>query len=101
MGRVLFRKRDELLVDRVHNPALDPNDHCLVATVADDDTLEDALGHYIGFLGHLAAPFAKDRVDPGNVAPHLPHARRVLELAVRPLEAQIENLLAEDVELGV
>jgi len=43
--RVLLRLRDKLLVDRVHHPPLDPHDHGLVAGVADDNPLEDALRH--------------------------------------------------------
>src|ERR1700726_461399 len=36
-----------------------------------------------------------DRLDACDVAPHLAHPRRVLELTGRPLEAQVEALLPE------
>src|SRR5512134_2713374 len=37
----------------------------------------------------------RNRLDPGDVAPDLPHARCVLELARRRLKAQIELLLLQ------
>ena len=40
-----YAAHDELLVDRVHDAALDANDDRLVAGVADDHTLEDAFRH--------------------------------------------------------
>src|SRR5258706_15595035 len=36
-----------------------------------------------------------DGLDPGDVAAHLTDARRILELAGRPLETQVEPLLLE------
>src|SRR5260221_8661307 len=40
-----LRAHDDLLVDRVHDAALDANDDRLVAGVADDHTLQDAFRH--------------------------------------------------------
>src|SRR6516165_6646402 len=37
----------------------------------------------------------RDRLGPGNVAPHRAHPRRVFELARRFLEAQVEALLLQ------
>src|SRR5215470_10647479 len=45
MRRVLLRAANELLVDRVHDAALDADDHRLVRLVADHDPVEDAPGH--------------------------------------------------------
>src|SRR5262245_58450165 len=42
-----------------------------------------------------------DGLDPGDVAAHGAHPRRILELAGRPLEAQVEPLLLELQELVV
>ena len=42
---------------------------------------------------------AQHGLDTGDIAPDLPHPGRILELAVRTLEAQIEDLPAEDIEL--
>src|SRR5262249_12693068 len=44
---------------------------------------------------------AQDGFDPRDVAPHLAHPRRVLELAARALEAQVERLLREIVDLAL
>src|SRR5258708_68450 len=51
--------------------------------------------------GGLGGPgaLALDGLDPRDVAPHLAHPRRILELAARPLEAQVEGLLGEVVDL--
>src|SRR3546814_7587804 len=43
----------------------------------------------------LFRSIAQDRFDSRDVAANLPHARRVLELATGPLEAQVELLLAQ------
>jgi hypothetical protein len=40
-------------------------------------------------------PAVQRRLDAGDVAPHLAHARGVLELSARPLETQVERFLAE------
>ena len=42
---VFFRARHELLVQRVHDPALDAHDHGLVTGVADHDSLQNAFRH--------------------------------------------------------
>src|SRR5215470_3656747 len=42
-----------------------------------------------------AALLPGDGFDARDVAPHLAHARCVLELTARPLEAQVEALLLE------
>src|SRR5947209_3120331 len=47
----------------------------------------------------LAAAFAENGLDAGDVAPHLAHPRRVLQLTAGALEAQIEDLLAERIDL--
>src|SRR5690242_16861682 len=54
-----------------------------------------------GGRGGFDAPgaLAQDGLDPRDIAPHLTHPRRVLELAARLLEAQIERFLAEIVDL--
>src|SRR5258708_4773881 len=51
--------------------------------------------------GGFDAPgaLAQDGLDPRDIAPHLTHSRRILELAARPLEAQVEGFLAEIVDL--
>src|SRR5437660_12924484 len=46
-----------------------------------------------------ARALAEDGLDTGDVAPHLAHPRGVLELSAGPLEAQVERLLAEILEL--
>src|SRR6185312_3450221 len=51
------------------------------------------------FLG--ARALAEDRRDARDIAPHLAHPRRVLELTARLLEAQIEALLAQLLELAL
>src|SRR5665213_1147970 len=52
-------------------------------------------GILLSFLGGFAGAFAHDRLDARDVAAHLTHACRVLELTARPLEAQIERFLGE------
>src|SRR5438270_8711978 len=52
-----------------------------------------------GLRGRLAAPLAENGLDAGDVAPHLAHPRGVFELTAGPLETQVENLLAERLEL--
>src|SRR5437870_4149497 len=47
----------------------------------------------------LSAAFAENGLDAGDVAPHLAHPRGILQLAAGALEAQIEDLLAERVDL--
>src|SRR5579883_3537934 len=55
----------------------------------------------ISSLSHLSArALGQDRLDARDVAPHLSHPRRVLELPARLLETQVEPLLAELIELG-
>src|SRR5881398_210957 len=46
-----------------------------------------------------AAPLAENGLDAGDVAPHLAHPRGVFELATGTLETQVEDLLAERVDL--
>src|SRR5262249_25634935 len=43
----------------------------------------------------------EDGFDAGDVAPHHAHARRVLELAARPPEAQVELLLLQLGQVGL
>src|SRR5262245_51782837 len=43
----------------------------------------------------LRALLLRDRLQPRDVAAHLAHPRRILELPGRPLEAQVELLLLE------
>src|SRR5580765_2001246 len=45
MRRILLRAPHELLVDRVHDAALDLDDDRLVHLVADDDALKNSLWH--------------------------------------------------------
>src|SRR5882762_5675781 len=52
-----------------------------------------------GLRGRLAAPLAENGLDTGDVAPHLAHPRGVFELTAGALETQVEDLLAERVEL--
>src|SRR5437870_5597829 len=47
----------------------------------------------------LTAPLAENGLDAGDVAPHLAHPRGVFELTAGALETQVEDLLAERVEL--
>src|SRR5260221_8009819 len=49
--------------------------------------------------GGRAGALAQDGLDARDVATDLAHARRVLELAARALETQIEGLLAEVLDL--
>src|SRR5207237_5132384 len=46
-----------------------------------------------------ALALAENSLDARDVAPHLAHPRRVFELAAGALETQVENFLAEGVEL--
>src|SRR5579862_143202 len=49
-------------------------------------------------LGMLAAPLAENGLDAGDAAPHLAHPRGILQLPAGPLEAQVEDFLAEGFE---
>src|SRR5262249_15640300 len=51
-------------------------------------------------LRRLSAPFAEHGLNAGDVAPHLPHPRRVFQLAAGALKAQVEDLFAEGFDLG-
>src|SRR5713226_8041311 len=51
------------------------------------------------FFLRRAAPLGQNRLDAGDVAPHLAHPRGVFELAAGALETQIEDLAAERVDL--
>src|SRR5215471_15665638 len=51
-------------------------------------------------LGRLALPFAEHGLDACDVSPYLPHPGSILKLAVRALEAQIEDLFPQIVELA-
>src|SRR5919106_6072814 len=53
VGGVLLRPRDVFLIQRMHEPPLDPDDHGLVALVADYGALHDAPRH-----GELLRPRA-------------------------------------------
>src|SRR5437762_13157373 len=52
-----------------------------------------------GLRGRLAAPLAENGLDARDVAPHLAHPRGVFELTAGALETQVENFLAECVDL--
>src|SRR5689334_7869356 len=53
-----------------------------------------------GRAGHLgAAPLAENGLDAGDIAPHLAHPRGVFELTTGALEPQVEDLLAERLDL--
>src|SRR3984893_1563933 len=52
-----------------------------------------------GLRGRLAAPLAENGLDAGDVAPHVAHPRGVLELTAGALETQVEDLLAEGLDL--
>src|SRR3954453_15300117 len=47
----------------------------------------------------LAAPLAENGFDARNLAPHLAHPRGVFELAAGALESQVEDFLAQIVDL--
>src|SRR5947209_18670273 len=47
----------------------------------------------------LTAPLAENCLDAGDVAPHLSYPRGVFELTAGALKTQVEDLLAERVEL--
>src|SRR6185312_14658085 len=49
----------------------------------------------------LARALADHGLDARDVAPHLPHARGVLELPARLLKAQVEHFLAQLLELAL
>src|SRR5438067_13406397 len=46
-----------------------------------------------------AAPLAENGFDARDVAPHLAHPRGVFELAAGALKTQVEDLLAERIDL--
>ena len=52
-----------------------------------------------GLRGRLAAPLAENGLDAGDVAPYLAHPRGVFELTAGALETQVEDLLAEGIDL--
>src|SRR3954453_14598750 len=52
-----------------------------------------------GLRGRRAAPLAKNSLDARDVAPHLAHPRGVFELTAGALETQVEDLLAERLDL--
>src|SRR5262249_16545514 len=116
VGVVLLGAPHRLLHHRMGKTALDPHDHGLVLLVAHHDALERALRHF--FLLRLRfrargalrlgcrlgrrcrrrsarALLRGNRLGARDVAAYLPHARGVLELAGRPLEAQVEPFLLE------
>src|SRR5260370_27472652 len=47
----------------------------------------------------LTAPLAENGLDAGDVAPHLAHPRGVFELTAGALKTQVEDLLAESLDL--
>src|SRR6185437_14016884 len=98
--RILLRAHDEFLVDRVHDAALDTDDHGLVPCVPHRHALKDTLRHRSS-LSLCARAFGQDGPDARHVASHLAHARRVLELSARLLEAQVEALLRELLEVAL
>src|SRR5215468_4573978 len=116
VGVVLLGAPHRLLHHRMGKTALDPHDHGLVLLVAHHDALERALRHF--FLLRLRfrargafrlgcglgrrcrrrrarALLRGNSLGARDVAAYLPHARGVLELAGRPLEAQVEPFLLE------
>src|SRR3984893_7181885 len=52
-----------------------------------------------GLRGRLVAALAEDGPDAGDMAPHLAYPRGVFELAAGALETQVEDLLAEGLDL--
>src|SRR5260221_9027408 len=99
--RVLFRARDELLVDRMHDAALDLDRDGLVALVAHHRAPHDSLGHcsYSSPALLRRGLLGQSGLDARDVTTHHADPRRVLELARGPLEAQVELLLLERPEL--
>src|SRR2546423_6224108 len=53
----------------------------------------------LGLRDRRAAPLAENGLDAGDVAPHLAHPRGVFELTAGALEPQVENFLAEGLQL--
>src|SRR5436309_10032288 len=53
----------------------------------------------LGLRDRRAAPLAENGLDAGDVASHLAHPRGVFELTAGALKTQVEDLLAERVEL--
>src|SRR2546423_1277108 len=52
-----------------------------------------------GLRGRLTAPLAENSLDARDVAPHLAHPSGVFELTAGALETQVEDLLAERLDL--
>src|SRR5947207_13722744 len=53
----------------------------------------------LGLRVRRAAPLAENGLDAGDVAPHLAHPRGVFELSAGALKTQVEDLLAERIDL--
>src|SRR5436309_12365870 len=53
----------------------------------------------LGLRDRRAAPLAENCLDAGDVAPHLAHPRGVFKLTAGALETQVEDLLAERLDL--
>src|SRR5947207_13893065 len=53
----------------------------------------------LGLRDRRAAPLAENGLDARDVAPHLAHPRGVFELTAGALETQVEDFLAERVDL--
>jgi hypothetical protein len=94
MGVVALGARDELLVERVHDAALDQDRDGLVGLVAHHDTLQHTTRH-LSLLPGRSRLFAQNRLHARDVAAHLTDAGGVLELTARLLKAQVELFLFE------
>src|SRR3546814_4705798 len=87
----------------MHDPPLDGHDHRLVALVADDGALQNSPRHRFLLTPRTTASgrgrgsrlLANVGLHLGDLAPHRTHAVGVLELAVRPLKAEVEGLAAQ------
>src|ERR1700733_14987835 len=85
----ILRPAHRLLEKRMRETALALHDDGLVLLIADDDTLQDTFRHFISILFVAVAARSCDGLRPRYVAPHDPHAGRILQLSSRPLKAQI------------
>src|SRR5579871_5510934 len=101
MGRIALRALDELLIDRVHEPTLDRDDHGLVRLVADHGALQYAPWHSSTSSNSAARLLRENGLDPGDVAPDDAYPRRIFQLSARPLETQVELFLLQLRQIGL
>src|SRR5690606_22432839 len=95
MGVVLLRATDDLAVERVLHLALHLDHHRLVTLVGNHRSRQHALGHrsFPSLLRRSGADaLALQRLDARDLAAHFAHPARLLELAGRRLETQVECL---------